>query len=223
MPPIQPGASVGMTRTEMEPEVRERLLEATLLELDEKGREAIALAAVLARAEVSEAEFAAEYEGLDACLADAYQQLTERLDVAVRQGCSGTWPLSATPEWPAQVRGGLEALLAELAGSPELARALTRTFPSIGPKQQARYQAFVESFGPMLAKGREFSGAEQELPGEVEMLAVGAAEAIVFEEVESGRAAELGAMGPSILFSLLVPFLGPGGAAAEMEKARQGG
>jgi hypothetical protein len=209
----------------MEPAVRERLLEATLLELEEKGRDGLALEVVLGQAEVSEAEFAAEYDGVEGCLIDAYQQLTERLDVAVRLGCNmgGGWPLSATPEWPAQVRGGLEALLAELAGSPELARALTRTFPSIGPEQQARYQAFVESFGPMLAKGREFSGAEQELPGEVEMLAVGAAEAIVFEEVESGRAAELGAMGPSILFSLLVPFLGPGGAAAEMEKARQGG
>jgi hypothetical protein len=53
------------------------------------------------------------------------------------------------------------------------------------------------------------------------MLAVGAAEAIVFEEIEAGRAAQLPALAPAILFSVLVPFLGPEAASAEMQKARQ--
>ena len=53
------------------------------------------------------------------------------------------------------------------------------------------------------------------------MLAVGAAEAIVFEEIEAGRAARLPALGPAILFSILVPFLGPDGASAEMKTAGQ--
>jgi hypothetical protein len=52
------------------------------------------------------------------------------------------------------------------------------------------------------------------------MLATGAAEAIIFEEVESGRAESLPAMLPSLVFSLLVPFLGPAHATAEMEKVR---
>ena len=54
------------------------------------------------------------------------------------------------------------------------------------------------------------------------MLAVGAAEAIVFEEIEAGRAAQLPALAPAILFSLLVPFLGPEAASAEMQRASEG-
>jgi hypothetical protein len=56
------------------------------------------------------------------------------------------------------------------------------------------------------------------------LLALGAAEAIVLEEVEAGRTEGLPALAPAILFSRLVPFLGPEEAAAEMRRAeREGG
>ena len=73
----------------------------------------------------------------------------------------------------------------------------SRTFPAIGPAARARYQDFVEGFAPLLRGGREFAEAGEELPDEVVMLAVGAAEAIVFEEIEAGRAAQLPALGPA--------------------------
>jgi hypothetical protein len=64
-----------------------------------------------------------------------------------------------------------------------------------------------------------------ELPGEVEVLAVGAVEAIVMERIQAGETASLPELGPEILFSLLVPFVGPGTAneAMEAERARPGG
>ena len=109
--------------------------------------------------------------------------------------------------------------MAELACRPGLARVLTRSFPAIGPAAHARYQAFVEGFAPLLEEGRELSGMGAELPAEVELLAAGAAEAIVFEEIEAGRVESLPALGPAILFSVLVPFLGPEAASAEMARA----
>jgi AcrR family transcriptional regulator len=210
-----------MPKTEMEPAVRESLLEAMMRELGEKGRKAISLDAVLARAGVSAAEFAAEYSGIDACLDAAYEELGARIATAVRVGCETGGARFVRPSaWPLRVRGGIEALLAELACDPLLARTLIRTFPSLGAGAQRRYQALVEGFAPLLARGREFSEIGEELPDSVEMLAVGAAEAIVFEEVASGRTEELPTLAPSILFSVLVPFLGPIAAAAEMEKAQ---
>jgi hypothetical protein len=103
-----------------------------------------------------------------------------------------------------------------------MAEALARSFPSIGPAAQRRYQAFVEGLAPLLAEGRQAPGVACELPGEVEMLAVGAAEAIVFEAIQDGRTVGLAALTPEVLFSLLVPFLGAraAGEAMEAERAR---
>jgi hypothetical protein len=70
-----------------------------------------------------------------------------------------------------------------------------------------------------MEEGREYSEADEELPTEVELLAVGAAEAIIFAEVDAGRAQRLPGMMPEILFSVLVPFMGPDRAADEMRNA----
>jgi AcrR family transcriptional regulator len=199
----------------MQPAARERLLEAMLSELDERGYEALSVAGALDGAGVSRADFEAEFADKDACLFAAYEQLTEGLARRTREGCA------RGGEWPTCVRRGLEALLAELAAAPARARVAIRAFPAISPEARARYQAFVESFAPLLQGGRKLAGPGAELPGEVEMLAIGAAEAIVFDEIEAGRAGQLGALAPEILFSVLVPFLGPEAASAEMQKAQK--
>lgn len=210
-----------MPATEMRPTARERLLELVLRELGEMGYEGISLPALLARADVSKEEFAAEFADLDACLDVAYGDLTTRIEQAVQRGCARVGPTEGEPPWPDRVRGGLESLLAELADEPLRARVLIRTYPSLGNRALVSYQSFLDGFVPLLAPGRQLSGVAEQLPASVETLAIGAAEAIVFEEVASNRTEGLPALLPSILFSLLVPFLGPAGAAAEMEKARR--
>jgi AcrR family transcriptional regulator len=199
----------------MQPAARERLLEAMLVELAASGYGAMRVADVLTLSGVSKVDFEAEFPDKDACLFAAYEQLTEHLARRTTDGCA------LGGEWPQRVRGGLFALLEELAAAPAMARVAIRTFPAIGPEARARYQDFVEGLASLLRKGRELSGVDEELPAEVEMLAVGAAEAIVFEEIEAGRAAQLPTLGPAVLFSVLVPFLGPEAASAEMERARQ--
>ena len=205
-----------MQRTEMEHDVRECLLDALLVELGEKGYGEMEIDTPLRVAGVSKADFEDEFVDTDSALFAAYEQLTDRLTGETREACA-----AAGNSWPQRVYGGLRTLLTKLAAKPETALVLTRTFPSIGPRERARYQGFIEEFAPLLREGREYSTVDGELPTEVEMLAVGAAEAIVFEEIEAGRAARLPALGPAILFSILVPFLGPDGASAEMKTAGQ--
>jgi hypothetical protein len=192
---------------------RERLLGAMLEEMVEKGPDGAEVEAALRRVAFDGEEWLAEFLDRDSCLFAAYGQLTERLARKSAEGCS------LGEDWPQRVHCGLEALLEELAGAPAVAQLLIRTFPAISPEARARYQEFVESFAPLLQGGREHSGMGAELPAEVEMLAVGAAEAIVFEEIEAGRAAQLPALAPAILFSVLVPFLGPEAASVEMGRA----
>jgi len=186
-----------MGRTE-----RDRLFGAVLRELDRRGFDDLAVADILPSAGISAAAFEGEFDDLDSCLFAAYEELTERLIHTATSNCG------AEDEWPRRVRTGLEALLKELAAQPHMAQALTRSFPVIGPVAHLRYTEFLESFTPLLREGRVLSELEGEPAGELEMLAIGDAEALIRIEVEAGRASQLPTMATTILFSLLAPFLG---------------
>jgi hypothetical protein len=195
---------------------RARLLDALLEEMAEKGPDGVEVETALRRAGFAGEQWLAEFVDKDTCLFAAYAQLTERMACRAAEGCR------AGGDWPQKVRCGLEALLEELAGAPAVAQLLIRAFPATSSAARARYQAFIESFVPLLQGGRDLAGADTELPREVEMLAIGAAEAIVFEEIEAGRTGQLDTLAPEILFSVLVPFLGPEAASTEMERAGEG-
>jgi hypothetical protein len=110
-------------------------------------------------------------------------------------------------------------LLEELAAAPQMAQVLTRSFPAIRPSAYELYVGLLGRFVPFMHEGRDYAEVDEELPREVELLAVGAAEAIIFGEVDAGRSETLPELMPEILFSVLVPFMGPDRAAHEMRSA----
>lgn len=197
----------------MDAQKRDTLLRAMLQELAENGYRDTSVERARELAGVTTAEFQLEFADKDACLFAAYDELTEQVFTIASAGCESTDP------WPDRVRLGLETLLRELAAHPEMARAVTRSFPGIRPAAYERYVELLSRFVPLMEEGRRYSEVDEELPGEVELLAVGAAEAIIFGEVDAGRAARLPEMMPEILFSVLVPFMGPDRAADEMRNA----
>jgi AcrR family transcriptional regulator len=206
--------SDGTLSAEMGSAERERLFEAMLGELADDGYESVSVERALDRCGISHEEFATEFEDKDTCLFAAYEQLAGRLVSDVVDDCD------RDAEWPERIRAGLKRLLEELAAEPKTARVLVGSFPAIRPAAYRRYMGFIEAFAPFFSEGRRFSEAAPELPGEIEMLAIGAAETLIVAEIEAGRAAQLPTMLPSILFSLLVPFLGPDAASAAMQSAK---
>ena len=197
----------------MEGARREALLMAMLSELGEKGYGETSIERACEVAGISVAEFEAEFGDMDTCLFAAYDHLADRILTQATAGCEAGDP------WPERIRAGLIALLALVASDPEMARVMTRSFPGVRPATYQCYVELLERFLPFMKEGREYSEVEEELPIEVEMLAIGAAEAIIFSEVDAGRSAGLPAMAPEILFSVLVPFMGPDRAADEMRAA----
>lgn len=197
----------------MDTQRRDKLLRAMMGELVDMGYRDASVERARAVAEVSPAEFAEEFDDKDACLFAAYDRLTDQVVARASAECERGKP------WPDRIRGGLDRLLRELAAQPAMAIALTRAFPGIRPSAYARYVDLLSRFVPFMTEGRQYAEVEEELPGEVELLAVGAAEAIIFGEVDAGRAERLPAMLPEILFSVLVPFMGPDRAADEMRTA----
>lgn len=201
----------------MNAQQREMLSRAMLKELVGNGYRNASVERARQAAGVSAEEFEAEFGDKDECLFAAYDQLTETVVARASADCDEADP------WPDRVRVGLESLLQAIAASPDMARALTRSFPGIRPAAYERYVNLLSRFVPFMREGREYSSVEEELPGEVELLAVGAAEAIIFGEVDAGRAERLPQMMPEILFSILVPFMGPDRAADEMRSAAMTG
>jgi AcrR family transcriptional regulator len=197
----------------MDSQQRDKLLRAMLEELVGKGYGDASVETARKGAGVSAAEFEAEFGDKDGCLFAAYDRLTDTMVAQASADCERDEP------WPDRVRIGLERLLQAIAAQPEMARALTRSFPGIRPAAYERYVGLLSRFVPFMREGRDYSGVDEELPGEVELLAVGAAEAIIFSEVDAGRAERLPQMLPEILFSVLVPFMGPDRAADEMRSA----
>jgi AcrR family transcriptional regulator len=200
----------------VETAVRKDVMEAVLLALAREGYEELSVERALAEAGVSESEFEAEFGSKDECLFAAYDELIGRVVGMARGGCE---PQAA---WPARVREALARVLEAIAARPEMARAATRSFPAIRPDAYQRYVAFLDAFAALMREGREYSEASEELPEEVELLAVGAAESIIFTEVDAGRSERLPRMMPEILFSVLVPFMGPKRAGEEMRSAAAG-
>ena len=192
---------------------RGALFEAILAELGQKGYEGVSVRAALERSGVSQKDFDAEFGDSDACLFAAYQELADRAVERVRRRCN------STQRWPEKVGVGLGALLTQIAAQPELARIVTRDFPAISPRAYRSYTELVSKFAALMSGGRDYSGMGDELPADVELLAVGAAESLIFAEVDAGRGTRLPGMLPEILFSVLVPFLGPDDAGEAMRGA----
>jgi AcrR family transcriptional regulator len=189
---------------------RERLLWSMVRMVAEKGYERVTVADVVAYAGVSRTSFYAEFDNKDDCVFDAYDRVVEALIGYVADA------FASADAWADQIRLGLDALLRAFAAEPAVARMATVEMPSAGPEAQRRYRDAMERFMPFFRMGREYAERGPELPPEVELMAVGGAEAIIFDEVVAGRVETLPRMLPEILFAVLVPYIGPEAAVTEM-------
>ncbi|HEY6771385.1 MAG TPA: TetR/AcrR family transcriptional regulator [Solirubrobacterales bacterium] len=193
---------------------RERLLLAMVEEVAAQGYATVSIANVAGRAKVSRQTFYEEFAGKEEALFEACDSLLDRLIARAAQAYSPGDP------WPTKVRLALGVLLQELAADPKTARLITVELPAAGPTAHQRYRIGTARFMPCFRLGREFGGREEELPPDAELMAVGGAEAIIFDEVVAGRASGLPALLPDILFTLLVPYLGPERAVEQMRRAQ---
>lgn len=194
---------------------REQILRSAIRAIAERGYEATTVDELLEHADLARVAFEQEFDDKEVCVLAAYDWV---IDGAVARFAEAYETGMAT-SWPEAVRRGLEALLAAIAEHPAATRVATVEVPAVGPEAHRRYRAAMERFLPYLRDGRDFCERPEELPDHVDLMALGAAEAIIFDEIAGGRAEGLPAMMPEILFTVLVPYLGPQDAAGEMHAA----
>lgn len=190
---------------------RQRLLEATIRVVAEKGYGAATVADLTREAGISRTTFYEMFEDKQACFLAAYDAA---VDALVRR-VSTAYEAAEGP-WPERARAGLAALAEMLAAEPALARLALVDVGAAGPAAQRRYRAAVQRLTPLFEEGRDFAPGGRGLPANTSRMAVGGVAGLTAEELAAGRGANLPAMLPDLLFAALVPYIGPNAAAAEV-------
>ena len=190
---------------------RERLLEAAVRVVAEKGYGATTVADLTREAGISRTTFYAMFEDKEACFLAAYDNVVDALVRRVDDGLRGRGGLAATG--PA---AGLAALLEALAEEPALARLALVDVGAAGPAAQRRYRAALQRLTPLFDEGRDFAPGGRSLPANTSRMAIGAVAGLISDELVDGRAEQLPNLLSDVLFATLVPYIGPAAAAREV-------
>jgi AcrR family transcriptional regulator len=188
---------------------RERLLDAAIDVVAEKGYAKTTVADLTKEAGISRTTFYEMFPDKEACFLAAYDAAA---DVLARRVAAA---FEAEGEWPARMRAGLEALLGSLAAEPAVARLALVDFGAAGPAAQRRYRAALQRMTPLFDEGRDFAPEGRRLPPNTSRMAIGAVVGLVADEIAAGRAKQLPGLLSDVLLAALSPYLGPEAAARE--------
>lgn len=189
---------------------RDRLLEAAMRVVAEKGYAATTVTDLTGEAGVSRTTFYELFEDKEACFLAAYDSA---VDALVRRIAAA---YEAEDRWPDRARAGLATLLEALAADPARARLALVDVAAAGPAAQRRYRAAVQRLTPLFDEGRDFAPGGRNVPANASRMAAGAVVGLIADELIADRADELPSLLSDLLFATLVAYIGPDAAAREV-------
>jgi AcrR family transcriptional regulator len=190
---------------------RDLILTAMIRVVGREGYKETSVADVIEEAGVSRTTFYKHFEDKHDCFLAAYKMLIEQVFTEVIGNCNGS------QSWLQRMEKGLETIVKLFALDPELARTAVVEVAAAGADARQLHWDAVARFTQYLEDGRELSDG-RELPENISLMSAGAVSGLIFDELLAGRAAQLPAMLPDLLFAMLVPYIGPSAAAAEMRR-----
>lgn len=201
----------------MATETRRNLILAAMIRVvGRKGYKETAVADVIEEANTSRTTFYKHFEDKHDCFLAAYDMLVEQVFAEVIDNCDGSQP------WVQRVQSGLTKIVEIFALDPLLARTAVVEVAAAGADARQRHWNAVARFTEFLEDGREMADG-RELPENISLMSAGAVSGLIFDELLAGRAEQLPAMLPDLLFAMLVPYIGPSAAAVEMRRAAAAG
>jgi len=194
---------------------RQLILEAMVRVVGRKGYKATSVADVIDEADVSRTTFYKHFDDKHECFLAAYDLVVERVLDAVIASCDAGQP------WVERMRVGLATVVELFALDPELARTAIVEVAAAGADARQRHWDAITRLTEFLAEGEELAG-DRDLPSNIGLMAAGAVSGLIFDELLTGRAERLPELLPDLLFAMLVPYIGPSAATAEMRRAAAG-
>jgi AcrR family transcriptional regulator len=203
----------GHSRAYVASSQRERLREAMVRVAAEKGFAATTITEVVERAGVSSATFYELFEDKESCFLEAF----DAVNAVVVAHVSAAYLSTNEEPWPERVTAAVRAMVELLAAEADIARLTMVEVTAAGEEARRRYESALDRFAPFLEEGRQYS-RQKDLPPDTARFAIGAATAMIFDEIRAGRGAELIDVLPDLVFAVLMPYLGPGEAEKEMRR-----
>jgi AcrR family transcriptional regulator len=194
---------------------RQLILAAMIRVVGAKGYKDTSVADVIEEAGTSRTTFYKHFEDKHDCFLAAYEMLVEQVFGEVVSKCDGEQP------WMSRMTTGLTTIVDRFALDPALARTAVVEVAAAGADARQLHWNAIARFTEYLDAGRELAGGK-ELPANISLMSAGAVSGLIFDELLAGRAAELPARLPDLLFAMLVPYVGPQAAAAEMRRVANG-
>jgi AcrR family transcriptional regulator len=190
---------------------RQDILAAMIRVVGAKGYRETSVADVIEEAGASRTTFYKHFEDKHDCFLEAYELMVEQVFGEIVANCDG----EAT--WTTRMTTGLTTLVDRFADDPRLARTAVVEVAAAGAEARQLHTAAIARFTRYLDAGREMAPGKQ-LPENISLMSAGAVSGLIFDELLAGRAEQLPDRLPDLLFAMLVPYVGPQAATAEMRK-----
>jgi AcrR family transcriptional regulator len=204
----------GLSREAVTESQRNRILQAMIEVVSERGYPETRVVDVIQIAGVSRKTFYELFSSKEDCFLATYDVLLGNLLGDTARGFES----KPGAPWAERIARGLGELLADLAEHPDEARFAVVEVLAAGPRALARRDAALRQFTGFLDEGR--AEAAVELPAITSLSITGGIYELLYSEILHGRAARLPSFLPDLMFWVALPFLGPEGAARERERVR---
>jgi AcrR family transcriptional regulator len=191
---------------------RSRILQAMIEVVSERGYPETRVVDVIEVAGVSRKTFYELFSSKEDCFLATYDVLLGNLLGDTARGFES----KPGAPWAERISAALGELLNHLAEHPDEARYAIVEVLAAGPKALARRDAALRQFTGFLDAGRAATSVE--LPGITALSIAGGINELLYSEILHGATAGLPSRLPDLMFWIVLPFLGPEGAARERDR-----
>jgi AcrR family transcriptional regulator len=204
----------GLSRTFVEANQRQRILDAVAEVVSLVGYQAMRVDDVIAVAGVSRRTFYDHFRSKDDAFLTAFDSISAKLVEHVQAA------YSTSPSFDAGVIAGLRAFLEFVASEPQYADMCIVEALAAGPAAIERRNAVKRTFADLIGTGAEAGASGIQSPALTAETIVGGLYEVVHSHVAQGKTRELPELLPDLAYSMMLPYLGREAAARKVEPLR---
>jgi AcrR family transcriptional regulator len=179
-----PRGPQALPRAQVAAHQRERLIEAMIQAVNERGVVATTISDLVARAGISRRTFYEHFANKEECLLATYDAVVE---TEVRRLLE---VYASKDDWLEQLEAMIRALFAALADRPDAARLICVEMGASGEVGVQRWADGASRFEHFITRGFEQAPGEGTIPDPVARAIVGALRKIVYSRVREGRSSK---------------------------------